>query len=210
MRDRLTAVIAILLLGTLIGMSYWYSVRAKQELIVHLSDLSSPDFISQDSVVTRFDANGDAKDKLFATNVKHYSDGHATGEQPHYYSINTKSPQITARSDYVDMVSGGEVFHFKDNVVLTQAASEKNPASRLETSALDAYPDTDEYKSDKPVKMWRGKDTSEGLGMDYDNVERTFKLRSRVQTTIQPATVRKMNKTTPAEDSSETNASPKG
>lgn len=113
MRDRLTAVIAILLLGTLIGMSYWYSVRAKQELIVHLSDFSSPDFISQDSVVTRFDTNGEAKDKLFATNVKHYSDGHATGEQPHYYSITTKSPQITARSDFVDMVSGGEVFHIE-------------------------------------------------------------------------------------------------
>jgi LPS export ABC transporter protein LptC len=55
---------------------------------------------------------------------------------------------------------------------------------------MDAFPDTQEYKSDKPVKLIRGADVSNGVGMDYDNVERTFKLRSRVQTTIQPRSVK--------------------
>ena len=45
MRDRLTSIIAVALLLTLVGMSYWYSVKAEMEGQGHLSDLNSPDFI---------------------------------------------------------------------------------------------------------------------------------------------------------------------
>lgn len=88
------------------------------------------------------------------------------------------------------MVEGGAVIHFYDNVDIRQAAKDSNPASRLTTSQLDAYPDDSIYSSDKPATLYRGEDTSNGVGFDYDNVDRTFKLRSRVQTTLQPNTVR--------------------
>ena len=86
------------------------------------------------------------------------------------------------------------MIHFYDNVDIRQAASKEAPASRLLTSQLDAYPDTDTYKSDKPVALTRGEDTSLGVGIDYDNVDRTFKLRSRVQTVIQPKTVKEVER----------------
>jgi LPS export ABC transporter protein LptC len=190
MRDRITAFIALVLLFILIGLSYWYSVQAKKELLTHLSDLASPDFIAEDSSIIKYDKDGTAKAKITVSHVEHYSDGHAIARNPRYYSLNTGSPQITARSDRARMESGGEVIHFYDNVVINQAEGDGKPASRLETSQMDAFPDTQEYKSDKPVKLIRGADVSNGVGMDYDNVERTFKLRSRVQTTIQPRSVK--------------------
>lgn len=190
MRDRLTAVIAILLLTALCGLSYWYSVKAELENVTHLSDLESPDFIARDVTITQFDEQGIAKAKVFAKEVKHYSDGHANAVLPEYASLNPNEAQITARSDTATMVDGGAVIHFYGNVDIRQAATSDKPASRLETSQLDAFPDTETYTSDKPVKLTRGEDISNGIGMDYDNVERTFKLRSRVQTTIQPKTIR--------------------
>lgn len=190
MKDRLTAIIAIALLVTLCGMSYWYSVKAELDSVVHLSDLQSPDFIAHDVTMTQFDDNGLAKAKVFAKKVEHFSDGHANAQFPEYASLNPSEAQITARADRAVMTDGGALIRFYDNVDLRQAAFNGKPASRIETSELDAYPDTDTYRSDKPVKMTRGEDISHGVGMDYDNVDRTFKLRSRVQTIIQPKTVK--------------------
>ncbi|WP_281523513.1 LPS export ABC transporter periplasmic protein LptC [Turicimonas muris] len=189
MRDRLTSIIAVALLLTLVGMSYWYSVKAEMEGQGHLSDLNSPDFIAHDITVTKFDKSGGASYKVFAKRIDHYSDGHATAEFPEYYSLNPNEPQVTARSDSGEMVSGGETLHFYNNVDIRQQAHGDKPASRLETSQLDAYPDEDVYSSDKPVTLTRGSDISKGIGMDFDNVERTFKLRSRVQSEFMPRSI---------------------
>lgn len=197
MRDRLTSLIAIALLVTLCAMSYWYSVKAELENVTHLSDLNSPDFIARDITITQFDDDGIAKAKVFAKEVEHYSDGHANAKFPEYASLNPNEAQITAKSDRATMVDGGAVIHFYDNVDIRQAATKDAPASRLLTSQLDAYPDTDTYKSDKPVALTRGEDTSHGVGMDYDNVDRTFKFRSRVQTVIQPKTVKEVERKQP-------------
>ena len=194
MKERLTSIIAIVLLVVLVGMSYWYSIKAEREANLHLSDLEQPDFIAHDIAITKFNADGSAKAKVFAEKVEHYSNGEANATAPRYYSLNPAEPQVRAQSDSAKMNNGGEVIHFYDNVDIQQEASGKNPASRVQTSQLDAFPDTDTYSSDKPVKLTRGNDVSNGIGMDFDNVERTFKLRSRVSTVLQPKTVRQVER----------------
>ncbi len=194
MKDRMISFVALGLLVLLCALSYWYSVKAELDSIVHLSDLESPDFIAHNVTITKFDKDGKAKAKVFATELKHYSDGHADAVLPEYASLNPNEPQVTARSDTAKMVDGGALIHFFGNVDIRQAAHGDEPASRLVTSQLDAYPDTEEYRSDKPVTLTRGGDSSNGVGMDYDNVDRTFKLRSRVHSTLQPKTVRDANR----------------
>ena len=194
MKDRMISFVALGLLVLLCALSYWYSVKAELDSIVHLSDLESPDFIAHNVTITKFDKDGKAKAKVFATELKHYSDGHADAVLPEYASLNPNEPQVTARSDTAKMVDGGALIHFFGNVDIRQAAHGEEPASRLVTSQLDAYPDTEEYRSDKPVTLTRGGDSSNGVGMDYDNVDRTFKLRSRVHSTLQPKTVRDANR----------------
>lgn len=194
MKDRFISCIALGLLVLLCGLSYWYSVKAELENITHLSDLESPDFIARDITITKFDKDGKASARVFTKEVKHYSDGHADAVLPEYASLNPNEAQVTARSDTAKMVEGGAVIHFYDNVDIRQAAKNGSPASRLTTSQLDAYPDDNIYSSDKPATLYRGEDTSNGVGFDYDNVDRTFKLRSRVQTTLQPNTVRNVQR----------------
>lgn len=88
MKDRFISFIALGLLVLLCGLSYWYSVKAELENITHLSDLESPDFIARDITITKFDKDGKASARVFAKEVKHYSDGHADAVLPEYASLN--------------------------------------------------------------------------------------------------------------------------
>lgn len=186
MKDRLTSIVAIVLLVVLVGLSYWYSVKAGLETTIHLSDLNSPDFVANDIIITKFDKDGVAKSKVFSEKVEHFSDGRAFAEKPRYYSLNPDEPQVKGMSDNATMVSGGEVVHFYGNVVIHQDASEDEPSAEMRTSQLDAYPDTSVYSSKEKVVLRRGQDVSEGVGMEFDNIERTFKLKSQVKSTFQP------------------------
>ena len=89
--------------------------------------------------MTKFDKSGSLHIKYLLNRIDHYSDGHATAEFPEYYSLNPNEPQVTARSDSGEMVSGGETLHFYNNVDIRQASRHGDkPASRLKTSQLDA------------------------------------------------------------------------
>lgn len=191
MKERLASVVALLLLAALCAISYWYSVKATLESVPHLSNIEAPDFTATGVAMTKFDTQGKAKSKIFASEIEHYSDGSAKAKNPEYFSLNPTEPQITARADRASMEEGGAIVHFYDNVDIRQAADGDKPASRMETSRLDAYPDTDTYRSDEEVKLTRGGDISFGKGMDFDNVERTFKLRSQVRTVLQPKAAEK-------------------
>ncbi len=79
MRDRLTSIIAVALLLTLVGMSYWYSVKAEMEGQGHLSDLNSPDFIAHDITVTKFDKSGEPHIKYLLKRI----DSHLFGRPCH-------------------------------------------------------------------------------------------------------------------------------
>ncbi len=186
LKEKVTSIIAIILLATLVGLSYWYSVKAELEGLGHLSDIESPEFVTHNTTVTKFDENGVAKAKIFAKYAEHYSDGHAKATFPEYWSLTPGQAQISATADRGEMTKGGEMLHFYGNVDLRQAAYGDKPASRIQTDQLDAFPDTDTYTTDHYVILTRGDDVSTGMGADFDKVEHTFKLRSRVATTLQP------------------------
>ncbi|MCD8340103.1 MAG: LPS export ABC transporter periplasmic protein LptC [Burkholderiales bacterium] len=199
LKEKVTSIIAIILLATLVGVSYWYSVKAEMEGMGHLSDLESPEFVTHNTTVTKFDENGVAKAKVFAKYAEHFSDGHANATFPEYWSLTPGEGQISATADRGEMTKGGEVIHFYGNVDLRQAAYGDNPASRIQTDQLDAFPDTDTYTTDHHVTLTRGDDVSEGIGADFDKVEHTFKLRSRVATSLQPRDRNVSNEKKPAE-----------
>ena len=50
-----------------------------------------------------------------------------------------------------------------------------------------ALPDTEQFSTDALVEIERGGSRISAVGMDYDNIKRTVKLRSKVRGTIEPA-----------------------
>ena len=66
MRERLTAIIAIILLLILIAASYWYAMQASFNNLRYIPSENSPDFIASDATVISFNEQGIAKTRMEA------------------------------------------------------------------------------------------------------------------------------------------------
>ena len=73
-----------------------------------------------------------------------------------------------------------------DVTLIRAPGSDGEPPMRLNTESLVALPDTEQFSTDLPVEIERGGSRINAVGMDYDNIKRTVKLRSRVRGTIEP------------------------
>ena len=186
MRERMTAIVAIILLLALIAASYWYAVRASYTNLKYVPNENSPDFIAKDISMVQFDENGLAKSKLQAQEFKHYSDDRITMVEPRAISVApneqvTKASAQTGRSD-----DGGQTFVFEGDVRIIREANEKTPLTQIETQRITVHPESNLIESDAHVVMTSGQDRMEGEGMVYDNIEQTVELKKNVKTVIQP------------------------
>lgn len=186
MRERMTAIVAIVLLSILIAASYWYAVRASYSNLKYVPSENSPDFIAKDVTMVRFDQSGMAKSKLQAQEFKHYSDDRIAMVEPRATSVapNEQVTRASARTGHSD--DGGETFVFEGNVRVIREATEKSALTQIETESVTVYPESNLLESDAHVVMTSGGDRMEGTGMIYDNIEQTIELKQNVKTVIEP------------------------
>jgi len=186
-RDRLTAIIGIVLLLALAGATYWYSLRSQLEGMRHISAPDAPDFIAKNIVLTQFDPTGHAKRKVFSNEITHFSDGRAEIAEPRMVSLRPDEPQLEVSARRAEVLNDGETVHLQGDVLIRRAAAKDAPALRLSTDRLTVLPDLDRYTTDAPVDMQRGRSRIQGVGMDFDNVARTVELKNQVSTLLEPA-----------------------
>ena len=83
MKDRITAFIAIVLLASLAGVSYWYSQTTRFKKIATPVSREGPDFVAHGVTMTQFDETGRATNRLHAGEVMHFAaDDHSELSQP--------------------------------------------------------------------------------------------------------------------------------
>jgi lipopolysaccharide export system protein LptC len=185
MRDRITAIIAVLLLATLAGVSYWYSQVSRVDGLAHPVSREGPDFVVKGVTLTQFDARGHATNKLFAEELAHYaSDDRAELTQPRLVSLQPGQPQLESRAQRALVEGSGERILLTGDVVITRAPVEDSPSMRLETQKLQVLPDLERYSTDAPVEIEHGESVVRSVGMDYDNISRVVKFRSKVRGTM--------------------------
>lgn len=186
MRERLTAIIAIILLLILIAASYWYAMQASFSNLRYIPSENSPDFVATDATVITFNELGVAKNRLQAEEFLHYSDDTITMLKPQATTVSPDEPITHAEALKGRTDDGGETFFFEGDVVVSRAANGKNAASRLETQSMKIFTDTNRFETDDEVDMFNGDDRAHGVGMVFDNLSRTVELKSRVTTVIEP------------------------
>lgn len=188
MRDRITAIIAILLLASLAGVTYWFSQVGRYGNLANPVSREGPDFIVNGVTLTQFDPQGRPTNKLFAEQMTHYAvDDRAELQRPRYVSLRPDEPQLEARAQRALVQGGGERIVMTGNVVITRAPGpDGDPPMRLTTEKLVALPDAEQYSTDLPVEMERGDSVIRAVGMDYDNIKRTVKFHSKVRGTMEP------------------------
>lgn len=186
MRERLTAIIAIVLLLILIAASYWYAMQATFSNLRYVPSEDSPDFIASDTTIIDFNEQGVAQTRLQAAEFMHYSNDTILMVKPRATTISPDEPITHAEALKGRSTDAGETFVFEGDVVVSRAASGNTAASRLETQSMTVYPDTNRFVSDDVVEMFSGNDRARGTGMVFDNLSRTVELKSHVTTVIEP------------------------
>lgn len=185
MRDRITAIIAVLLLATLAGVSYWYSQVSRVDGLAQPVSREGPDFVVRGVTLTQFDASGQATNKLFAEELSHFaSDDRAELTRPRLVSLQPGQPQLESRAQRALVEGSGERILLTGDVVITRAAEEGSPPMRLATQKLQVLPDLERYSTDAPVEIEHGESGVRSVGMDYDNIARVVKFRSQVRGTM--------------------------
>ena len=188
MKDRITAFVAILLLASLAGISYWYSQTTRLKNLASPVSREGPDFVVNGVTLTQFDDTGRATNRLHAGQLAHFAtDDHSELTQPRLISLRPDQPQLEARARTAKVESGGERVLLAGDVVVTRAPGKDGAAPlRLRTQRLVAVPDLDRYSTDAAVEVERGDSVVRSTGMDYDNVDRVVKFHSKVRGTIAP------------------------
>ncbi|MBA3252651.1 MAG: LPS export ABC transporter periplasmic protein LptC [Pseudomonadota bacterium] len=188
MKDRITAFIAILLLASLAGVSYWYSQTTRLKKISSPLSREGPDFVVNGVSLTQFDETGRATNRLHASQLMHFAaDDHSELLQPRLISLRPNQPQLEARAKSANVESGGERVLLSGDVVVTRAPGrDGSPPMQLRTQQLTAIPDLDRYSTDVAAEIENGDSVVRSIGMDYDNVQRVVKFRSQVRGTLAP------------------------
>ncbi len=145
----------------------------------------TPDVVVDRVVITQFDAQGLARNKLFAEKLTHYDvSDNIELASPRLVSLRPDQPQVDARAQRARIENAGEKVHMMGSVLLTRSATASEPPMRLSTEYLLALPDQDRFSTDKPVQMERGPATVTASSMVYDNIARTVDLQGDVKGTF--------------------------
>lgn len=189
MRERLTSLIAIILLGVVTATSYWYARVLKIPKGSIAAAPGSPDFEAEKLVITQFDAQGRARHKLFAERLLHYAEtDNVDVTLPRLVSLRPDQPQLEVRADRGQVENSGERLQLHGNVRLTRAAAGGAPALQVRTDYLLALPDDDRYSTDRAVEVDRdGARIVAEHGMQLDNIARTAQFDGRVRMVLPPA-----------------------
>ena len=193
MRDRITAIIAILLLTLLAGTTYWYSQTSRLGDLASPVSREGPDVVVDGAALTQFDTQGRATNRLIGERITHYpSDDRVEVIQPRMVSLRADQPQVDAKANHARVENSGVRVILTGDVTLIRAAEHQDePPMRLTTEKLIALPDAQQFSTDAPVLIERGGSRINAVGMDYDNIKRTVKLRSQVRGTLEPAATAK-------------------
>ncbi len=189
MRDRLTLLIAVVLLASVTATSYWYARSLRVPPNLNIVRPNSPDFETERLVMTQFDSQGRAKYKLFADKLVHYGETDDVElSAPRLVSLRPDRPQVEVRAERGRVENTGEKVHLHGDVVLTRTATGATPAMRVDTPYLLALPDDDKYSTDQPVLVQRGAQSiSAQRGMAVDNIARTAQFDGSVQIKLPPS-----------------------
>ncbi len=186
LRDRITAGLGIGVLAAVAAMSYYYSIHTEVEALRAEISREAPDFTSTNIALTQFRPDGQAERRIFADYAEHYEDGRMTSVRPRLVTLLVDEPQVKASADTGISTNSGETVNFTGNVVVTRAGDHNNAPMRFESDQLTVFPDTQIFETEAPVRLVNGADVTTGIGLTFDNVERTVHIHSNVKSSFAP------------------------
>lgn len=181
MRERIPAIVALLLLMVLVAGTWWaadYTQRAVEvdpaRRVTH-----EPDSWAQNFTLVRSNENGVAINRLEGDHMLHYPDDDS-------YDITVaraignraNSPITIATSDTAVMDQDGARITMQGNAHVHRLPDAERKALDVKSETLIILPDEDVVYTDIPAIVINGNSTMRGTGMRYDNNSRQLEVYS--------------------------------
>lgn len=182
--NRLSQIFPLLLLAVLATLTFWLDQAVQQGDHAAENERADPDFIVDNIVARRLDANGDVKHTLYATRMTHYPRDDSTHlESPRFVSDASKPAPVSITSRTARVSSGGENVYFEDDVKVVRAAYADRSDLTLETSFLHVIPDQNIARTDRPVTITDAHTVATAIGLELNSEARTVKFLSHFRGT---------------------------
>jgi lipopolysaccharide export system protein LptC len=199
MRDRLPSLVALIMLGSLVFLSWWaadYTRRAVQidnpRRITHERDTWSRDF-----VMVRTNQQGEAINRLEGDYLEHFPDDDSyVIDKARAVGQRIGSPVTVATGNTAVMDKGGSRVTLNGNAHLHRVPYDDRPALDVTSQKLILLPDDDIAYTDLPALVVNGKSRINGTGMRYDNESRTLEVFSASDVKISGEETRKQRSST--------------
>jgi len=187
MGDRLSMLIATVLLAVVTVTSYWYSREMRRPTVRTPPTPGTPDFIVDHVVLTQFDDRGQARYKLFAETLSYFNENDDIDlTRPRLVSLLPDQPQLQASSARARVTNAGAQVLMQGDVLLQRAAAGSRPALTIRTERLTAIPDEERFSADVPVLIEQGGTRLAGAAMDYDNLTRVLTVSGGMRGELAP------------------------
>lgn len=139
---------------------------SSEQLTAKQPSANQLDFYARGINTLRTDENGEPKNRLVASTMKHFElDDHTELENPvaTLYADNSQPWVVRALTGHVS--SEGKQITLSQNVSIEQNATDQNPATLITTEKLLLEPDRDYAETDQPIEFNQGKNRIRSTGM---------------------------------------------
>lgn len=181
--NRLSQIFPLLLLAVLATLTFWLDQAVQQGERPAESERADPDFIVDNIVARRLDANGNVKHTLHASRMTHFPIDDSTHlVSPRFVSNASRAP-VSITSQTARVSSGGENIYFENDVRVVRAAYGDRSDLVLETTFLHVIPDENIARTDRPVKITDAHTVATAIGLELNSEARTVKFHSQFRGT---------------------------
>ena len=180
----------LLLMLALAGLTFWLERIVRDEEGVHPSERRhDPDYVIENLLHTRYNAQGAVESTLAATKMLHYPDDDSTElAAPRVVQTKPNEPRMTLTSDRGTLSQDGEEVFLYGNVLVVREASLERPEQRMRTSLMHVARSGSVIRTDRDVVITEEGRVLSGRGMEYRNDSRELFLRERVRGRFEPKT----------------------
>lgn len=187
MGERIASWFAVLLMAVVLATSYWYARTLRGETAPSGGRIGEIDSYAEHIALTGFDSLGRPRYRLFADRMTHFTNSDDIDlVKPNLLSMRQDQPRVQATALAAHATNNAETIVLHGDVVLTRAADERRAAMRMTTETMTVIPDEDRFSTAAPVVLESGGSVVHAVGMDFDNVARTVRLRTEVSGSFPP------------------------
>ncbi len=188
-RNRLTAVVPLLLAGMLAAFTLWLDRFAQgpaRDLVG--PSRHDPDFIVEKLTGVLLGESGAASYSLTAAKMVHYPDDDTTLlTSPKFVSYGTPKAPVTVTASEGVVSAKGDHVYFQDDVRVTRAAYENASELVMRTNFLHVIPDRHIARTDRSVIVSDDANTVTAEGFEMNSETRVIKLLANVRGTYDPS-----------------------